>query len=86
MKIQVIGSEIKGEVIQGKVKAGQLVVIRHRGKVKKGVIVRTKQYNNFMVSYDNPALIILGETNRVKGPISKGMKEEIRALCNNLGY
>jgi len=83
MKVQVIGSDFKGEVIHGNVIAGNIVVIRHRGKVKKGIIVRTKKYNNFMVSYDIPAIMILGESNRVKGPISKGMKEEIRALSNS---
>lgn len=83
MKLQVIGSEIKGEIIQGTVKTGNQVVIRHKGKVKKGIIIRTKQYNNFMVSYDTPAIIILGESNRIKGPISKGLKEEIRALSNS---
>jgi len=36
-----------------------------------------------MVSYDNAAIIILGETTRVKGPISKGLKEEVRALSNS---
>lgn len=83
MKLQVIGSDILGEVIQGRVKTGSEVVIRHRGKVKKGIIVRTKKYNPFMVSYDNAAIIILGETTRVKGPISKGLKEEVRALSNS---
>lgn len=83
MKIQVIGNDFKGEVIHGNVIAGNLVIIKHRGKVKKGIIVRTKKYNNFMVSFDLPAIMIIGETNRVKGPISKGMKEEIRALSNS---
>jgi len=83
MKVQVIGSDIKGQVIHGNVIAGNFVVIRHKGKVKKGIIVRTKKYNNFMVSFDFPAIIILGESNRVKGPISKGMKDEIRALSNS---
>jgi|NOAtaT_7_FD_contig_121_136179_length_3802_multi_5_in_0_out_0_1 hypothetical protein len=83
MKVQVIGSDVKGQVIHGKVIAGNLVVIRHKGKVKKGFIVRTKSYNNFMVSFDNPAIMILGLSNRVKGPICKGLKEEIRALSNS---
>jgi ribosomal protein L14 len=83
MKILVVGSDFKGDVIHGKVVAGNLVVIRHKGKVKKGIIVRTKQYNNFMVSYDLPAIMLIGESNRVKGPISKGLKEEIRALSNS---
>lgn len=82
MKIQVIGSDIMGEVIQGKVVVGSEIVIRHRGKVKRGVVVRTKNYNNFFVSYDKPAVMIVNETNRVKGPISKGLKEEFKALSN----
>jgi len=82
MKIQVIGSDIFGDIIQGSIKIGSKIVLRHRGKVKHGVIIRTKNFNNFFVSYDKPAVMIINETNRVKGPISKGLKEELRALSN----
>jgi hypothetical protein len=83
MKIQVIGSEIMGEVLQGTVKVGSEIVIAHRGKVKRGVVVRTKKYNKFLVSYDKPVVMIKSESHRVKGPISKGMKEEYRALSSS---
>jgi len=82
MKIQVIGSDYMGDVIQGRVIVGSEIVIRHRGKVKRGVVVRTKKYNKFLVSYDKPAIMIVNETNRVKGPISKGLKEEFKALSS----
>jgi ribosomal protein L14 len=81
MQLQVIGSNIKGYAIQGKVIPGGKVVIRHRGKVKRGYIVRTKAYNPFMVSYDKPAIVILAEVKRIKGPIIKGVMPEIRALA-----
>ena len=80
MKIKVIGSLIKAQIIQGDVKSGSRVVITHRGKVKKAIIVRTCSYNAFKVSYDKPALVILGETKRVKGPIFKGQIPELRAI------
>jgi len=82
MKIQVIGSDIFGFIIQGYIKIGSKVVLRHRGKIKHGIIIRSKKFNNFFVSYDKPAVMIINESNRVKGPISKGLKEEIRALSN----
>ena len=44
MKVEVIGSPERGEVIQGKVRIGQEVVIRHKGKVEIGIVVRTKRY------------------------------------------
>lgn len=80
MKIQVIGSAIKATVIQGVIKIKSQVVLTHQGKVKKGIIIRTKSYNQFKVSYDEPAVVILGEMNRIKGPISKGLNEEIRTF------
>lgn len=42
MKVEVIGSTEIGRVIQGKVKIGQEIVIRHKGKVKIAVVVRTR--------------------------------------------
>ena len=82
MKISVIGSAIKANIIQGKLKIGSKVVLTHQGKVKRGIVIRTKYYNNFMVSFDLPAVVITGEINRIKGPISKGLSEEIRSLSN----
>lgn len=82
MKISVIGSAIKANIIQGKVKIGNRVVLTHNGKVKRGIVIRTKYYNNFMVSFDLPAVVITGEINRIKGPVSKGLNEEIRSLSN----
>ena len=83
MKIQVIGSEILGEVIQGEVKVGREIVIRHRGQVKRGVVIRTKRNNKHLVSYDKAAVMIQNTSQRIKGPISKGLKEEVRALSTN---
>lgn len=80
MKIHVIGSDHFAFIIKGFPKSGNLVILRHRGKVKKGVIIRTKGYNQFLVSYDFPSVVILGESHRIKGPINKGIREEIRAL------
>jgi len=82
MKITVIGSAIKANIIQGKVKIGNRVVLTHNGKVKRGIVIRTKYYNSFMVSFDLPAVVITGEINRIKGPVSKGLNEEIRSLSN----
>ena len=82
MKIRVIGSIVKANVIHGCVIVGNLVVLAHKGKVKRGYVIRSKSYNNFMVSYDVPAVIILAESKRVKGPISKGLKDELRSLSN----
>lgn len=80
MKVFVIGSDIKAEIIQGTIKTGQKVVIRHKGKVEKAIVVRTKRYNFSLVSYDVNTVMIIGNSSRVKGPISKGLKDEIKAL------
>jgi hypothetical protein len=80
MQLQVIGSKIKGYVIKGKILAGQKVVIRHRGKIKRGHIIRTKGYTPFMVSFDKPAIVIFAEVKRIKGPVTKNLKPEIKAL------
>jgi hypothetical protein len=42
MKVNVIGSTKEGRVIMGKVRIGQEVVIRYKGKVERAVVVRTK--------------------------------------------
>jgi len=76
MKVEVIGSPERGEVIQGKVRIGQEVVIRHKGKVEIGIVVRTKRYTKTQVSYDQAAVMIKGGTSRPKGPISKGVGAE----------
>ena len=81
MKVIVNGNI--GEVIQGVVKVGNKVVIRYKGKVEKAIVVRTKKYNQHKVSYDQATVMIIGNNQRVKGPISKGMKEEIKALSNS---
>ena len=57
MKVKVIGNTNRGEVIQGKVITGQQVVIRHKGKVEKAIVVRTKKYNRHFVSYDDKSII-----------------------------
>lgn len=79
MKVEVIGKEGEGQVIQGKIKVGQEVVIRYKGKVKKGVVVRTRGYTKTKVSYDK-AGIIVKEGGRAKGPISKGVGAEIGGM------
>jgi sulfate adenylyltransferase subunit 1 (EFTu-like GTPase family) len=60
MKVNVIGSGKEGRVIQGKVKIGQEVVIRHKGKVERGVVVRTKKRTPTEVSYGKAAIMIKG--------------------------
>ena len=44
MKVEVIGKKDEGFVIQGKVRMGQEVVIRRKGKVERVITVRTKRY------------------------------------------
>jgi ribosomal protein L14 len=79
-KISLIGSASKAEIINQKTR--NRVVVTHQGKVKHGIIVRTKKYNKFNVSYDESAIVIIGTTNRIKGPISKGSIAEVRPLTN----
>lgn len=82
MKVVVIGSPITGNVIQGKVRIGQEVVIRHKGKVGIGVVVRTKRYTKTQVSYDTAAVMMKEGTSRAKGPISKGVGATMIALSS----
>lgn len=77
MKVEVIGSTEIGRVIQGKVKIGQEIVIRHKGKVKIAVVVRTRRYTKTKVSYDTAGVIIKEQGGRAKGPIAKGVGAEI---------
>lgn len=77
MKVEVIGSKEIGRVIQGKVKIGQELVIRHDGKVKIAVVVRTRDYTKTHVSYDQAAVMVKGGSMRAKGPIAKGVGTEI---------
>lgn len=77
MKVEVIGSPIQGSVIQGKVKIGQEVVIRHKGKVMIAVVVRTRSYTKTKVSYDITGVVVKDIGGRAKGPISKGVGPEI---------
>lgn len=81
-KIIVIGSDIKAQIIKGICRIGNKVVLTHKGKVKHGIVVRTKSYNQFNVSFDNASVVILGETTRIRGPISKGVIEEIKSLAS----
>jgi hypothetical protein len=83
MKVIVIGSQKVGNVIQGKVRIGQEVVIRHKGKVAIGTVVRTKRYSKTEVSYDVAAVMVKAGTSRAKGPISKGLGAEIIALSSS---
>lgn len=81
MKVEVIGSpggrqEI-ARVIQGKVRIGQEIVIRHKGKVKIAVVVRTRRYTKTMVSYDTAGVKIKELGGRARGPIAKGVGAEI---------
>lgn len=80
MKVEVIGSPIQGRVIQGKVRIGQEVVIRHRGKVMIGVVVRTRRYTKTNVSYDTAGVVVKEMGGRAKGPISKGVGAEIGGI------
>jgi hypothetical protein len=80
MKIFVFGSNVSGVVIHGYVFPGYSVVIRHKGKVKKAIVIRSKAYNSFGVSYDVPAVVISGDNVRIKGPISKGINVELKAV------
>ena len=82
MKVKVIGSQQEGRVIQGKVRIGQEVVMRHKGKVEIGVVVRTKRYTKTKISFDETTVMKKNDTSRAKGPISKGLSAEITALSN----
>ena len=78
MKVEVIGSTEVGRVIQGKVKIGQEIVIRHEGKVKIAVVVRTRWYTKTKVSYDTAGVILKEQGGRAKGPIAKGVGAEVQ--------
>lgn len=78
MKVEVIGSKEIGRVIQGKVKIGQELVIRHEGKVKIVVVVRTRSYTKTKVSYDIAGVMIKGQGGKAKGPIAKGVGTELQ--------
>ncbi len=80
MKVEVIGSKIEGRVIQGKVKIGQEIVIRHKGKVKIAIVVRTREYTTTKVSYDKTGVVMKEEGGRAKGPISKGVGAEMGGI------
>ena len=80
MKIFVIACKEPAVVIHGYVFPGNYVVIRHKGKVKKAIVIRSKAYNSFGVSYDIPAVVISGDNVRIKGPISKGINVELKAV------
>jgi len=80
MKVEVIGSPIQGSVIQGKVKIGQEIVIRHKGKVMIAVVVRTRSYTKTKVSFDMAGVVVKEIGGRAKGPISKGVGAEIGGL------
>lgn len=82
MKIKIIGRKEAGNIIRGKLRIGQEVVIRHKGKIEVAVVVRTRRYTKTEVSYDEAAVMIKGGKSRTKGPISKGLVEEIKALSN----
>lgn len=77
MKVEVIGSAEIGRVIQGKVRIGQEIVIRHGGKVKIAVVVRTRRYTKTKVSYDTAGVKLKEQGGRAKGPIAKGVGAEI---------
>ena len=74
MKVEVIGAKEAGYVIQGKVRVGQEVVIRRKGKVERVIVVRARRYTKTRVSYDKAAVIGKGEVS--KKLISKGVKVE----------
>ncbi|MBS0186309.1 MAG: hypothetical protein JSS34_08350 [Proteobacteria bacterium] len=73
MKLEVIGKKEPGYLIQGKVRIGQEIVIRHQGKVERSIVVRTKRYTHTGVSFDQAAVMIKGSKAKAKGPISKGL-------------
>jgi len=83
MKVNVIGSTKEGRVIMGKVRIGQEVVIRYKGKVERAVVVRTKWNTKTEVRYGKAAVMVKGWTSRAGGPISKGLGPEIQALCSS---
>ena len=74
MKVQVIGGKEEGYVIQGKVRIGQEVVIRRKGKVERGIVVRARRKTKTRVSYDKGA--VMGKTGVSKRVISKGVGVE----------
>lgn len=72
-----------GKIIRGKVKEGSEVVIRYRGKVEIGVVVRTKRYSSMGgVRFGDTTVILRSAETRgdaatplrsgtLRGPISK---------------
>jgi len=80
MKVKVVGSEKEGYVIRGKERIGQELVIGHEGKVKIGMVVRTKRYTKTMVRYAGVTVLLKGSKQRIKGPIAKGLPEEVKVL------
>lgn len=60
MKVSVIGSTKEGRVIMGKVRIGQEVVIRYKGKVERAVVVRTKRNTKTEVRYGKAAVMVKG--------------------------
>ena len=64
MKVEVIGKKDEGFVIQGKVRMGQEVVIRRKGKVERVITVRTKRYTKTRVSYDKAGVMEKTDVNR----------------------
>jgi hypothetical protein len=84
MKVEVIGSTDIGRVIQGKVRIGQEIVIRHKGKVKIAVVVRTRRYTKTKVSYDIAGVVIKEQGGRARGPIAKGVGAEIEGQSRQL--
>jgi hypothetical protein len=74
MKVEVIGAKEAGYAIQGKVRIGQEIVIRRKGKVERVIVVRARRYTKTRVTYDNAAVIGKGEAS--KKIISKGVQVE----------
>lgn len=74
MKVEIIGGKEAGYVIQGKVRIGQEIVIRHGGKVERVMVVRARRYTKTRVSYDKAGVMSKGEIS--KKIISKGVKVE----------
>ena len=82
MKIIVIGSTEAGYIIRGKIRIGQDVVVRHKGKVEQGTVVRTKTYTKTLVRFDNVVVMLKKATTRIKGPISKGLEARLISLAS----
>ena len=62
MKVRVIGSDKEGNIIQGKERIGQEVVLRHVGKVKIGTVVRTKRYSRTNVRFSRVTVMLKNGT------------------------